>query len=180
MACAWASARPTPVGRILQQPLYRQLPAARAAPQQICARGLRLAPVLVAVEAPIGQAQHARRQTREQWLAQFPLAGVIRTQVGAQDGVGDALHQNRAARLRVAGHTGAAARAAELRDVVFLVGQLETAAVQRNQAQPSVKGSGVHALIGLVEGGITVAVVRFVERVRPETLEGTALQREAA
>ncbi len=39
---------------------------------------------------------------------------------------------------------------------------------------------GVHALIGLVEGGITVAVVRFVERVRPETLEGTALQREAA
>lgn len=39
---------------------------------------------------------------------------------------------------------------------------------------------GVHALIGLIEGGVTVAVVRFVARVRPETLSGTALEREAA
>lgn len=39
---------------------------------------------------------------------------------------------------------------------------------------------GVHSIIGLVEGGITVAVVRFVERVRPEALEGTPLQRAAA
>lgn len=39
---------------------------------------------------------------------------------------------------------------------------------------------GVHAIIGLVEGAITVAVVRFVARVRPETLEGTPLYREAA
>ena len=38
----------------------------------------------------------------------------------------------------------------------------------------------VHAIIGLVEGGITVAVVRFVERVRPEVLETTPLRREAA
>jgi len=39
---------------------------------------------------------------------------------------------------------------------------------------------GVHALIGLIEGAITVGVLRFVERVRPETLEGTMLAREAA
>lgn len=38
---------------------------------------------------------------------------------------------------------------------------------------------GVHALIGLVEATITLAVVRFVARVRPETLEGTPLFREA-
>lgn len=35
---------------------------------------------------------------------------------------------------------------------------------------------GVHALIGLVEGSITLAVVRFVARVRPETLTGTPLE----
>ena len=34
---------------------------------------------------------------------------------------------------------------------------------------------GVNALIGLVEGAITVAVVRFVARVRPEVLDGTVL-----
>jgi len=34
---------------------------------------------------------------------------------------------------------------------------------------------GVHAIIGLVEGAITVAVVRFVARVRPEVLAGTVL-----
>lgn len=34
---------------------------------------------------------------------------------------------------------------------------------------------GVHALIGLVEGAISVGVVRFVERVRPEVLAGTPL-----
>lgn len=38
----------------------------------------------------------------------------------------------------------------------------------------------VHAIIGLVEGGITVAVVRFVERVRPEVLDATPLRRVAA
>lgn len=35
---------------------------------------------------------------------------------------------------------------------------------------------GVHSLIGLVEGSITVAVVRFVERARPEVLVGTPLE----
>lgn len=42
---------------------------------------------------------------------------------------------------------------------------------------------GVHALIGLVEGGVTVSVVRFVARVRPQTLAQTPLAprvREAA
>jgi cobalt/nickel transport system permease protein len=34
---------------------------------------------------------------------------------------------------------------------------------------------GVHAIIGLVEGAITLGVVRFVERVRPEALAGTPL-----
>lgn len=38
----------------------------------------------------------------------------------------------------------------------------------------------VHAAIGVVEGAITVAVVRFVERVRPEVLDGTPLARAAA
>ena len=38
---------------------------------------------------------------------------------------------------------------------------------------------GVHALIGILEGAITVSVVRFVERVRPETLDGTPLHRGA-
>jgi cobalt/nickel transport system permease protein len=33
----------------------------------------------------------------------------------------------------------------------------------------------VHALIGLLEGAISVAVVRFVARVRPELLDGTVL-----
>ena len=36
---------------------------------------------------------------------------------------------------------------------------------------------GVHALIGLIEGSITVAVVRFVARARPEVLVGTPLAR---
>lgn len=39
---------------------------------------------------------------------------------------------------------------------------------------------GVHALIGLVEGAVTVGVLRFVQRVRPETLEGTVLAQEVA
>lgn len=39
---------------------------------------------------------------------------------------------------------------------------------------------GVHALIGVVEGAITVAAVRFVERVRPESLAGTLLAESAA
>jgi cobalt/nickel transport system permease protein len=39
---------------------------------------------------------------------------------------------------------------------------------------------GVHALIGVIEGTITVAVVRFVERVRPEVLDATPLRQEAA
>ena len=34
----------------------------------------------------------------------------------------------------------------------------------------------VHALIGGVEGAVTVAVVRFVERVRPDALDGTCLR----
>lgn len=34
---------------------------------------------------------------------------------------------------------------------------------------------GVHLVIGLVEGGITVAVVRFVGQVRPDLLVGTVL-----
>lgn len=38
----------------------------------------------------------------------------------------------------------------------------------------------VHALIGLVEGAITVAVVRFVRRARPEVIAGTVLDRVAA
>lgn len=38
----------------------------------------------------------------------------------------------------------------------------------------------VHAVIGLVEGAITVAVVRFVERVRPEVLIGTPLADRSA
>lgn len=38
---------------------------------------------------------------------------------------------------------------------------------------------GVHALIGLVEGAITVGVVRFVARVRPDVLDGTLLAVEA-
>lgn len=36
---------------------------------------------------------------------------------------------------------------------------------------------GVHAVIGLVEGAITLAVVRFLDRVRPELLDGTPLRR---
>lgn len=35
---------------------------------------------------------------------------------------------------------------------------------------------GVHAIIGLVEGAVTLAVVRFVARARPATLDGTLLQ----
>jgi len=35
---------------------------------------------------------------------------------------------------------------------------------------------GVHSLIGLVEGGVTVAVVRFVARTRPDVLQGTVLE----
>lgn len=34
---------------------------------------------------------------------------------------------------------------------------------------------GVHAVIGLVEGTVTVAVIRFVARTRPDVLEGTVL-----
>lgn len=37
--------------------------------------------------------------------------------------------------------------------------------------------TAVHAVIGLVEGAVTVAAVRFVERVRPELLAGTVLAR---
>jgi cobalt/nickel transport system permease protein len=40
--------------------------------------------------------------------------------------------------------------------------------------------TGVHAIVGLVEGGITVAVVRFVERVHPESLADTLLARRMA
>lgn len=36
---------------------------------------------------------------------------------------------------------------------------------------------GVHALVGALEGAVTVAVVRFVERARPELLAGTVLER---
>lgn len=35
---------------------------------------------------------------------------------------------------------------------------------------------GVHSVIGLVEGAVTLAVVRFVARARPATLDGTVLQ----
>lgn len=35
---------------------------------------------------------------------------------------------------------------------------------------------GVHAVIGLLEGAVTLAVVRFVARARPATLDGTLLQ----
>lgn len=38
----------------------------------------------------------------------------------------------------------------------------------------------VQAIIGLVEGGITVAVIRFIERVRPAVIETTPLARAAA
>lgn len=38
----------------------------------------------------------------------------------------------------------------------------------------------VHAVIGLVEGTVTVAVVRFVERVEPSLLDATPLRREIA
>lgn len=34
---------------------------------------------------------------------------------------------------------------------------------------------GVHALIGVIEGGITVGVLRFIEQVRPEVLADTPL-----
>ena len=40
--------------------------------------------------------------------------------------------------------------------------------------------TAIHALIGLVEGAITVAVVRFVERVQPQVLAGTLLERGVA
>ena len=40
--------------------------------------------------------------------------------------------------------------------------------------------AGIHAFIGLVEGAITVAVVRFVERVQPQVLTGTLLERGLA
>ena len=40
--------------------------------------------------------------------------------------------------------------------------------------------AGIHAVIGVVEGAITVAVVRFVERVQPQVLTGTLLDRGLA
>jgi len=58
--------------------------------------------VLEAVEAPIGQAKHVWPQALDQGNAQLPLARVVRAQVGADDGVGCALGQHDAARLRVA------------------------------------------------------------------------------
>ena len=74
----------------------------RAAPKQLRTGGAGLFPVLETVEAPIGQAKHVRPQALEQRHAQRPLARVVLAQVGADDGVGGALGQHDAARLRVA------------------------------------------------------------------------------
>src|ERR1019366_10318972 len=101
---------------VVEHALHRQLPGARAAPQQIGSRGLGLAPVLESIETPVGHAQHARLESRQQVNAELPLAGAVRPEVGAQNCMRGALDQHGASGLRVtrvASHAGAAAGVAE-------------------------------------------------------------------
>ena len=135
----------------VEQLQHRQCRESAAAPQQIRTGGCSLTPVLVAVEAAIGQAQHARTQARKQFLAQLPLPAAVWTDVGTQDGVRGALDQDDAARLRIAGmagHAGATAGVAEGRGVIGLVRQLEATAVNGHQAPTGIERLWVLACIG--------------------------------
>ena len=64
-------------------------PVARPAPQQLRARLSGLTPVLVAIEAAVSQAQHARLQTAQHGLAHCPFAVAVGPHVGVQDEVPD-------------------------------------------------------------------------------------------
>jgi hypothetical protein len=136
------------VAAVVEHALDRQTAGGRAAPQQIGASGAGLFPVLEAIEAPVGQAQHAGLQAGQQWLAQFPLAAAVLAEVGAKHGVRGALGDDHATRLRVACRTLPPARPAEGLLDVGLVGQLEGAAVDRHQAQPAIERRRVDLRIG--------------------------------
>ena len=60
----------------------------------------------------------------------------------------DTLHQDRTLRLRIPGHTRAAAGVTKGFDVVGLVGNLDIAAIDRHQSQATVEGLGAGARTG--------------------------------
>jgi len=155
-------------GAVRQLLLHRQLAGAAASPQQFGSRGPGVAPLLEAVESPVGHAQHAWLQPRQQLGAQRPLASAKGPEVGTQDRVRGAFDQHDAACLRVAGmpgQAGAAAGVAKDLGVVRLVRQIEAAAVDRHQSQAGVERLGMVCDLGQ---GHAAAPDQFAQRRRSD------------
>ena len=111
------------------------------APEQIGARGPRLAPQRVAEEIAVGQAQHPLAQVRQHLLGEGDFAAAIGAHAGAEQHLRSRFDQRDESQLRIGATATARSRTPVLGCVALLVGNIEGAAIHAHQTPLPIPGA---------------------------------------
>src|SRR5205807_8639721 len=107
-------------------------------PQQVRTRSGRLLPHLKPEKAAVCQAQHALAETGQYSLCQGDFAGGVVRHPAAEKDMGAVLHQRYEADLWIRALAATGSRPPERFVVAFLVGDIQSAAVNANQMPRSI------------------------------------------